>query len=113
MVHRNKIVPLKYEREHTLLLQPKTHEDILFLEINLPIKKRKKNFIFNCEYMYISMCGYAHMSAVARSSQKRASEFLELELKMIASHLTWVLSTKFRTSSRAEYHLFIILSGAI
>lgn len=56
----------------------------------------------------MSTCGYAHMSAVARSGQKRASEFLELGLQMIASHLTWVLVTELRSFVRTEHHLSII-----
>lgn len=45
--------------------------------------------------MYVRMPsrGCVHVSAGAQISQKRASDFLEMELEGLVSCLTWVLET--------------------
>lgn len=41
--------------------------------------------------MFVFVCGFVHLSAVAPKGQKRASETLGLELQVIVSHLIQVL----------------------
>lgn len=48
-------------------------------------------FIFNHEYVCMTVCGYVNMSAGTCESQKRASYLAELEFQRILSHLNWVL----------------------
>jgi hypothetical protein len=58
-------------------------------------------------FVFISVCtmhtlggGVFHMCASDCRSQKKVSEFLELELKAVVSHLLWVVGTKHRSSAR-------------
>jgi hypothetical protein len=48
-------------------------------------------FIFNRMHVWVSVCRYVHMSAGAHGSQKRASDFLNLELQAIVRHSVWML----------------------
>ena len=52
-----------------------------------------------------------HMSIGAGRGQKRALNFLELELQMSVRHLKWVLGTKFGRLKSSAYSYLLTISN--
>lgn len=59
------------------------------------------NFYF-CIDVCRSMCGHAHISAVALRVQKGPSDPPELELQVVLNYLIWVLGTELNSRGRTE-----------
>ena len=55
--------------------------------------------------MRVSMSVYAIISEDALGSQKRALDALSVQLRMVVSHLTWILRTKLGSFTRVLYVL--------
>lgn len=66
----------------------------------------------------VSVYRYVHMSAGACKGQKKASNFLQLELWVVVSCLTWVMGTGLGSSVRAvctlnRWAIFLALDAYI
>lgn len=60
-------------------------------------------FSFFSVFSFFCLCVHMYMYVYVgdHGGQKKVSESLELELKMLVSHLTWVLETELWYSARA------------